>query len=148
MKNKKLSPPVMFWITFAIAAAGSIASVVINNNGDFTGRFTVALVIYVLFFVFAIFADVEEIKKTHKHAESFDFITNKENRENSKVITPDWFVICDDEKMYKYNTADVDIWIMKDGKYQPFQRVKPVEVFDLTEAGKAEAAKAKLNSVE
>lgn len=138
MKNKKLSPPVMFWITFAIAAAFAFASVFINNNDDFAGRFIVALAIPVVFFVFAIFADVEEIKKTHKHAESFDFITNKENRENSKVITPDWFVICDDEKMYKYNTADVDIWIMRDGKYQPFQRVKPVEVFDLNEAVKAE----------
>ena len=139
MKNKKLSPPVMFWIAFVIAAVAAVVAVAIeNNHAYFVGRFIVALTVPVAFFVFAIFADVEEIKKAHKHAESFDFITNKENRENSKLITPDWFVICDDEKMYKYNIADVDIWIMRDGKYQPFQRVKPVEVFDLNEAVKAE----------
>lgn len=129
---KKLNPYVMLWITFAISAANAIASVLIDNSHDFGGRFVMALLVPLVLYVFVILSEVEEIKEAHKHAESFDFITNKENRENTGLATPDCFYIGDKDKLYKYNVADVDIWIMRNGTYQPFQRVKPVEVFDLT----------------
>lgn len=165
MKNKKLSPPVMFWITFAIAAAGSIASVVINNNGDFTGRFTVALIIYVLFFVFAIFADVKEIRHkierndfwdefmayhekmpvSAKQAESYNvIIPKKENEEETGVVTPDWLCVINDNKIYKYRASDADIWILRNGMYQPFQRVKPLAVCDVSSG----AIDAEFNPIE